>query len=538
MKVVRTSFFDAFRQRQAEAPGSRARLPGLEPPSRREVDRLKRQRLRRTSFPIALLCVICVLVLVAWSQRRDTRPGVRGYHLMEQGYALLDEHPMRALPYIVAARADGIESAALNMMFARAAGSAPLVTFVGHEARINSIAFSPDGKRLATTSDDRTARIWDTTTGKEVMRLQHRAEVHAAVFSPDGGRIVTSSNADDPHAQIWNVATGGSVTAPLELARVICPVKFSADGTRIITDGYGAARVWNATTGEKVTARDELDGVVFSGCESSIGPGGARYLGHELDNSATIREVTAGSRVTARLQHEAQVVAMAFSPDGTRVVTGSHDNTARVWDAASGAPLTAPLPHIGWVHRMAFSPDGTRIVTTSGGSGKSYARVWNATTGAAVTAPLEHRDGVLTAAFSADGSRIVTSNADGTARVWNATTGTPVTWPLDHENGVAIAELSTDATLVATTAVESKTVYLWSATEEKLRPPPSAVAPDGDACSGRPLSPSDMGSLDEWLRFARCTPFTLENDDLVINRKLVSPCHPVDCREESFLDFR
>ena len=507
----------------------------LEPPSWSDVERLRRRRRRRTMVPIALLLLVSLVVVVVEIRRRDDH-GVRGQRFLEQGYvALAQQHPMRAIAYLAAARAEGVESPAVNMMFAEAARSAPMFTLIGHTERINSIAFSADGARVVTASDDNTARIWNAYSGKELMApLQHRAHVIAAVFSPDDSRVITTTN--DSFAQVWNAATGRPTTEALEVARPVCPMTFSADGTQIITADLAArARVWDASTGQP-TALQELRDPVFVGCETVLGHE-ARYVRHDAEAWVTLRSPV--DTVIARLEHQGLIAETAFSPDGKRVVTASQDGTARIWDAATGRPVTAPLVHVGWVRDAAFSRDGTHVITRNGGSSTNYARVWNATTGAATTPPLEQPDTITTAAFSPDGTHVVTASTDGTARLWDAATGAPATAPLDHERDVSIAVFSPDGKLVATTAIRSKIARIWRASSEKLHDPsPVGVTADGDSCSARPLTPSDMGSLDEWRRFARCTPFALADDELVANPDPVRTCNPSDCREASYLDFR
>jgi WD40 repeat protein len=231
--------------------------------------------------------------------------------------------------------------------------------------------------------------------------------VFAAAFSPDGTRVVTAS--EDGSARVWDAIMGTPVTAPLRHGGAVTAVRFSADGTRVITASEdGSARVWDATHGAQALPTPRVE---------RGRPVAAEPSPSEHDIAARVWSPPA---LPGPLAHRSAVTAAALSPDGSRVVTASTDHTAQVWDATTGKPVTPPLEHQDVVTAAAFSPDGTRVVTASK---DRTARVWDATTGRPVTAPFEHLDAVTAVAFSPDGKRVVTGSADRTARVWDATSG-------------------------------------------------------------------------------------------------------------------
>ena len=164
--------------------------------------------------------------------------------------------------------------------------------------KFGSAAFSEDGKRVVTASNDRTARLWDAATGKEVAVLRgHDAAVKAAAFSPDGERVVTAS--DDKTARLWDVATGKHL-AVLRHDATVEEAAFSPDGKRVVTASYDkTTRLWDVATGKEV---------------------------------AVLRG------------HDDAVESAEFSPDGKRVVTASDDKTARLWDATTGKQLAVLAP--------------------------------------------------------------------------------------------------------------------------------------------------------------------------------------------------
>ena len=158
--------------------------------------------------------------------------------------------------------------------------------FTGHESAVNSVALSPDGRRILTGSEDKTARLWDAETGKTLKVLSgHKGWVTSVALSPDGRRILTGSQ--DKTARLWDAETGKALKVFSGHLGWFTSAAFSPDGQRILTGSYDkTARLWDAETGKALR--------VFSG-------------------------------------HEEEVSSVAFSPDGRRILTGSLDKTARLW---------------------------------------------------------------------------------------------------------------------------------------------------------------------------------------------------------------
>jgi WD40 repeat protein/TPR repeat protein len=218
--------------------------------------------------------------------------------------------------------------------------------------------------------------------------------------------------------------------------------------------------------------------VVFS-------PDGRFVVTVALDNTVRVWEAASGAPVSAPMEHEDEVVAVAFSSDGRLVVTGTKDRTARIWDAASGAPVSAPMEHHGEVDTMrrretalsgmgacrvldvlthsgcpvAVSSDGRWVVT---GSDDDTARVWEAASGAPVSAPMEHQGEVVAVAFSSDGHWVITGSKDDTARVWEAASGAPMSAPMEHQGAVVAVAFSPDGRWVVTGS-EDNTARVWEA---------------------------------------------------------------------------
>jgi WD40 repeat protein/tRNA A-37 threonylcarbamoyl transferase component Bud32 len=296
----------------------------------------------------------------------------------------------------------------------------------GHEARVTTASFSPDGKRIVTASADYTARVWDAATGAAVAVLRgHEHFVNSAAFSPDATRIVTVS--DDRTARLWDSKTGVEVEVLRGQRFPFRSATFSTDGTRIATASADyTARVWDAATGAQVCLLSGHEHFVNS---ASFSPDGSRIVTASSDDTARIWDAATGDQVSELRGHEDVVNAASFSPDGTLIVTASRDGTARLWNASTGEPVDVRHGHKYAIRAATFNPEGTRILTVTE-DGK--ARVWDMTTKVEV-ALRGHEDNVVSASWCPDGKLIVTASRDGTARLWNASTGEPVAVLRGHE---------------------------------------------------------------------------------------------------------
>jgi WD40 repeat protein len=286
------------------------------------------------------------------------------------------------------------------------------IVLTGHENAVRSVAFSPDGTRLATGSHDNTARLWDVTTGNELAVLKgHEREIESVAFSPDGTRLATGSH--DNTARLWDVTTGNELAVLKGHWSFVVSVAFSPDGTRLATASWdNTARLWDVTTGNELAVLKGHVGFVVSVVFS---PDGTRLATASWDNTPRLWHVTTGNELAVLKGHESEIVSVAFSPDGTRLATAAAEGVARLWDVTTGNELAVLKGHVGFVMSVAFSPDGTRLAT---GSNDNTARLWDVTTGNELAVLKGHVGVVRSVAFSPDGTRLATASYDNTARIW------------------------------------------------------------------------------------------------------------------------
>ncbi|KAF8965982.1 hypothetical protein BDZ97DRAFT_743750 [Flammula alnicola] len=331
------------------------------------------------------------------------------------------------------------------------------------DSSVSSVAFSPDGTRIVSGSDDTTIRVWDARTGDIIAGpfKGHTSWVRSVAFSSDGTRVVSGSG--DATIRVWDAHTGDTIAGPFKgHTYPVWSVAFSPDGIHVISGSSDRTiRVWDARTGDTVAGpftghTDSVHSVAFS-------PDGTRIVSGSNDQTIRLWDVRTGDTVSGPFKgHTGWVWSVAFSPDGTRIVSGSDDHTIRVWDSCTGNTVAGPFEgHTGLVWSLALSPDGTRIVS---GSSDQTIRVWDARTGDTVAGPFKgHTGSVPSVALSPDGTRIVSGSSDQTIRVWDARTGDTIARLLEgHTSWVRSVAFSPDGARIASGSSDA-TIRVWDA---------------------------------------------------------------------------
>ena len=401
---------------------------------------------------VGALVLAVIAVWLTWQQRNSAE----ARELSAWAAVSLAEDPERSLILGLHAwdKHRGMVPGLAEILHSAVLQSSSRRTLRGHRGPVWSIAWSPDGSKLATASGDNTAKVWEASSGRELLTLRgHQDAVWSIAWSPDGSKLATASW--DKTAKVWLAISGQEVVTLSGHTDRVVSIAWSPDGNRLATTSWDqTAKLWDATSGrELLTLRGHqrrLRNVAWS-------PDGSKVATASEDKTAKVWEAATG-RLLLTLEHQGRVRSIAWSPDGSKLATAGEEITAKVW-SDSGQELLTLHGHQGSISAVTWSPDGSRLATASE---DATGKVWETISGRELLALRGHQGRVSSIAWSADGNRLATASNDGTAKVWEAGPNGELLTLRGHRGRVWSIAWSPDGSKLAT-AGDDHTARVWAA---------------------------------------------------------------------------
>ncbi len=339
-----------------------------------------------------------------------------------------------------------------------------LRTLEGHKSTVNCVAFSPDGRIIASGSHDATIKLWQASNGKLLRTLEsHKDCIENIAFSLDG-RIIASGSGDKT-INLWQ-ASDGKLLRTLEGHKsIVKSVAFSPDGSIIASGSYDTTiKLWQVSDGKLLRTLEGHKNAIYSVAFSPDGRTIASGLG---DRTIKLWQVSDGRLLCTLEGHKDCLYSVAFSSDGSTIASGSSDKTIKLWQASDGRLLRTLEGHKFIVSSVAFSPAGRTIAS---GSGDKTIKLWQVSDGRFIHAPEGHTAEFTSVAFSPDGRFIASGSYDKTIKIWQVSDGRLIRILDGHSSRVLSVAISSDGRFIASASggEHDNTIKLWQVSDGRL----------------------------------------------------------------------
>ena len=290
-----------------------------------------------------------------------------------------------------------------------------LYTYRGHTSTPWCLAWSPDGKRIASGGPDKTVQVWDATNGGNVFVYRgHTLAVTKIAWSPDSKSIASTS--DDGLVHVWDATNGNDLLTYRNYSGIhLHALMWSPGGKRLLAGGDdGTVHVWSITNGNDLLTYHGHSSTIW---EAAWSPNNKYIASGSADKTVQVWDANNGNIVSTYNKHTDAIWSVAWSPDNKYIASGSLDTTVQVWDVNTKQPVyiyrnySTPLLNVRW------SPDGKYIAS---GSKDKTEQVWDALTGNNVYTYEGHTGNVWAVAWSPDSTRLASGSDDQTVQIWQA----------------------------------------------------------------------------------------------------------------------
>jgi len=287
-----------------------------------------------------------------------------------------------------------------------------------HSSSVYSVAFSPDGKTLASASADNTIKLWNLQTQKPIATLTgHTSTVYSVAFSPDGKTLASASA--DKTIKLWNLQTQKPIATLTGHSNLVNSVAFSPDGKTLASASADKTiKLWNLQTQKEMKTltghSSWVNSVAFS-------PDGKTLASASADKTIKLWNLQTQKEMKTLTGHSSTVNSVAFSPDGKTLASASADKTIKLWNLQTQKEMKTLTGHTSTVYSVAFSPDGKTLASASA---DNTIKLWNLQTQKPIATLTGHSSWVYSVAFSPDGKTLASASADKTIKLW--------TWDFDR----------------------------------------------------------------------------------------------------------
>lgn len=327
----------------------------------------------------------------------------------------------------------------------------------GHSDRINSVAISPNGQRIASGSDDGTVRLWKPTGSvDQILKLNDR--ITAVAFSPNDQTLAAASA--DGTVTLWNQA--GEAILTLKAGSWITSIAFSTNGQWLATGGRDrTVKLWHPTKGQLLKTLTGHQGFVNS---VRFSPDDRLLASAGEDGQIQVWNSVQGNLIRTLTGHQGRITSIAFSSNSNGLISAGDDQVVRQWNLKTGV-ATVLAEQQGQINQVQFSPDGQQLLLAE----KDGTLHLGKPDGTPILTFKAHGDAVLSATFSPDGRTIISGSVDKTVRLWQISQPNTLNNAINIE-GMNTVSMSPDGKTLAVAGWDGK-IRLWQITGQTLTQP-------------------------------------------------------------------
>ncbi|NEO99716.1 MAG: NACHT domain-containing protein [Symploca sp. SIO2E9] len=338
----------------------------------------------------------------------------------------------------------------------------PLLTLRGHTDWVTSVTFSPDSSILATSSADQTIKLWNLNTGKCLRKLQeHDQGVWAVTFSPDGNLLASGS--DDKTIKIWNTSTGQCLKTLQGHDLMVRAVVFSSESQMLFSGSVDKKlKLWDLHTAQCLRTFQGHEEGIWS---ASLSPDGCMLASASSDQTVKLWDVNTGQCLMTLRGHSGWVTSVAFNQNGQTLASCSWDETIKLWSLNTGKCLKTLQGHKGLVRTVVFSPEAQMLAS---GSDDQSLRLWDVATSQCLRTLQGYSNRVWSVTLSPNAQILASSSDNKMVKLWNPKTGQHLKTLPGHSNEVKSVAFSPDG-LTLVSGSDDKTLRVWDVSTGKCR---------------------------------------------------------------------